>query len=510
MNELGNISDDVLNQLSTNDLRFLSQNKLEQISTQGLRLLQQASQPIPEDVPTPQNLAIQPPGFVAQQPERNMGDIATGVGEAALSTITGIPAAIAGQFGALPTALSPENYGTQQGAQKAMQRAGEIAGGMTYQPRTAAGQEYVGNIADIAQQSGVAGLAGMGNIGRTMPSVKKPTSTPAQNAPRDTILKAAQQEGYSALPSQVGAGFGSRTLETMSGKYKAEELASSRNQLVTNNLARKYLNLPEDSPLSELTFEQLKKDYGKPYEEVRQLPKTQIGVSTTKSPKTGQPVETKIFKSGNEIIDELQIAREDASILQRRLDDEINPPENPAEIRQRLQSTKNTVRTLENQLEKIAIKNKRQDLLPELQRARVNIAKVYSVQNATNTDLGMVDARKIGKQINRGKRLTDELRLVGSFANAFPKVNKFVPESPNMATIYDVAFATGLGAFEPTQMAAALPLGRIASRYTMLNPTYQRMFVNPQYSQTPNVRIPYNQASTVGLIGSMLADEQEQ
>lgn len=475
--------------------------KVEQIRTQRKSTF---------DVPTPQNLAIQPTGFVTQQPERTMKDVALGVGETALSTLTGIPAAVIGQFGALPTALSPKNYGTQQGAQRAMQRASEISGGLTYQPRTAAGQEYTGQVADIAQQSGIAGLAGMGNIGRTMQSPKKVTSLPSQNVTRDTILKSAQQEGYSALPSQVGAGIGSRTLETISGKYKAEELASSKNQLVTNNLARRYLNLPEDSALSELTFSQLKKDYGKPYEEVRKLPKTQIGVSSTKSPKTGQMVQTKIYKDGNQIVDDLQIAREDSSILQRALDDQISPPKNPAEIRQRLQSAKNNVKALENQLEKLALKNKRQDLLPELQKARVNIAKVYSVQNATNTELGMVDAKKIGKDLDKGKRLTNELKLVGSFANAFPKVNKFVPESPNMATIYDVAFASGLGAFEPTQMAAALPLGRIASRYTMLNPTYQRLFVNPQYSQSSNVRIPYNQASTAGLIGSMLADEQEQ
>ena len=83
--------------------------------------------------------------------------------------------------------------------------------------------------------------------------------------------------------------------------------------------------------------------------------------------------------------------------------------------------------------------------------------------------------------------LSDEMKTVGEFANAFPKANKFVTEAPNMATIYDLAFASG-GALASPFLALA-PLARVAGRYGVLSEPFQNRFVNPQYGKQQIPRI---------------------
>lgn len=112
----------------------------------------------------------------ADQPQvqTTLGEKAIGAGEAALSTLTGIPASIAGAYRALPTLI-------RQGQKPADQQFTKTTQEFTYKPRTELGQEYAGNVGDVFQQSGIQGLIGMPTKGATVPKIPSSKTGIASN-----------------------------------------------------------------------------------------------------------------------------------------------------------------------------------------------------------------------------------------------------------------------------------------------------------------------------------------
>ncbi len=103
------------------------------------------------DFDAPQGQSAQP----VQKEDRTMGDRLAGVGEAALTTVTGAlagaPAMLAGTVEGIGKSIAEGKYGTPQGAREAQETAMRRAGQVTYQPRTEAGQEYVETIGQVAE-----------------------------------------------------------------------------------------------------------------------------------------------------------------------------------------------------------------------------------------------------------------------------------------------------------------------------------------------------------------------
>lgn len=136
---------------------------------QGATLLpplpQGASYEAPIDFSIPTERALRTSSVIPQR-EPTLKEKAIGVGEAGLSTLTSIPAALGGIYGVAKGALTGKDI--EQEAIKGMQA-------LTYAPRTLAGRETLQNIGDIVQSSGIQGLAGMGNIGQGMPYMRGTT-----------------------------------------------------------------------------------------------------------------------------------------------------------------------------------------------------------------------------------------------------------------------------------------------------------------------------------------------
>lgn len=356
-----------------------------------------------------------------------------------------------------------------------------------------------GGASGLAREAGlgvggqfIAGVAGgMATAGKTTTGtdIRK-----LQNAGRDTILKEGQKVGYVNLPSQVGAGGGSRALETVSGKFKAEELASAKNQQVTNNLARKYLGLTEDTPLTSDTLDSLREQAGAVYQQAADLPAGQVGTQTTRSLATGQKTTTPILKSGAQLIEEIKLARDDARSAWKSFN---FGSDKPTQARNAAIAADNRVETLEKELEALAKQNNQPQLLDDLKAARTEIAKIYTVEKALNPSTGSIDARAIAKQLNRKVPISKELAIAGKYAQAFPKVNKPVPEMPNPFSIYDV-FGTGFGVGTANPLIAALSPARVASRYGMLSQPYQQRFVQPQYQDPFRRNLPYGGLLSLG------------
>jgi len=361
------------------------------------------------------------------------------------------------------------------------QLSGAIGGGgASGLTREAGGGELAQSIAGL--------VGGFGGGALVKP---KPTGISAQqlqNAPRDKVLKDAQSVGYVALPSDVGAGKTVRAMETVSGKFKAQELASAKNQQVTNSLTRKYLGVSEDTPLTSDVFDDLRNSFAEPYRAAAQLPAGQIGTTSSKSLATGGKTTTPILKNGEQLVEEIKMARDDSRAAWKSFNSGM--ASNPTEARKSAQAADTLVNTLEKQLDKLAQINNQPELLKSLNEARRNIAKVHTVEKATNPITGAVDAKAIARQVAKKAPITDELQLVGKFAQAFPKVTKQVAEAPNAFSIYDVA-GTSLGVGSGNPLLAGLPAARIAGRYGVLSKPIQQRFVQPQYEQPTTPFIPY-------------------
>ena len=409
--------------------------------------------------------------------ERVVGDVSRALaGTGATAGITGLAQPLSQVGRAAQTALT-SNMPTQ--AASAIGGAG--AGGIT---RELDGGVIPQTIASVLGGFGGAGLVKPQSIGKSPQQIL--------NAPRDKVLKEAQKAGYVALPSDVGAGRIPRTLETVSGKFKAEELASARNQQVTNNLTRKYLGIDETTPLTTDTLDTLRERAGAVYQQASELPAGKVAETTTRSLATGGKTTTPVFKTGAELIEEIKLARDDARAAWKAFN---FGTDKPTQARNAAMSADTRVQTLEAQLEQLAKQNKQPQLLNELKKARQEIAKIYTVEKATNPITGMVDAKTIGKQIDKKAPITGDLALVGKFAKTFPKVNKPVAEAPNPFSIYDVIGGSyGAGAGNP--LLLGLPLGRVGSRYLMESPSFQQRFVQPQYEQLTQPFVPYQ-----GLLG---------
>lgn len=404
--------------------------------------------------------------------ERVVGDVSRALaGTGAVGGVAGLAQPLSQAGKAAQTALT-SNMPTQ--AASAIGGAG--AGGIT---REMGGGVIPQTIASVLGSIGGAGLIKPQSIGKSPQELL--------NAPRDKVLKEAQKAGYVALPSDVGAGKFPRTLETVSGKFKAEELASARNQQVTNSLTRKYLGIDETTPLTTDTLDSLRERAGAVYQQASELPAGKVAETSTRSLATGGTTKTPVFKTGADLIEEIKLARDDARAAWKAFN---FGTDKPTQARNAAMSADTRVQTLEAQLEQLAKQNKQPELLNELKKARQEIAKIYTVEKATNPITGMVDAKTIGRQIDKKAPITGDLALVGKFAKTFPKVNKPVAEAPNPFSIYDVIGGSyGAGAGNP--LLLGLPLGRVGSRYLMESPAFQQRFVQPQYEQLTQPFVPY-------------------
>lgn len=178
--------------------------RFDEIVRRGLITIPQSySDSVDPDVPTAENLAL---SRQAKEPakERGILDRAIGAGEAALTAVTGatgglIGGAIGNIEGALQYALGNETE------EEAQQRAANLASQLTYQPRTEAGQEYVGEIAEVASALPpvVAGftpqqLAGVGQSVKATAQAARGVKTPSVAA-----LKPSKSIGAAETPQEL-------------------------------------------------------------------------------------------------------------------------------------------------------------------------------------------------------------------------------------------------------------------------------------------------------------------
>lgn len=128
---------------------------------------------------------------------KQLGEAAIGAGETALTALTGAVAApLAAATGVVAAARSGK-FGTKEGVQAGEEQAKNLMGQMTYQPRTAKGQEYIQGLQQAFEASklppvGVPEVAGFAPL--AAPATKQAMGAPAQ-------MKAGFQKLKSELPT---------------------------------------------------------------------------------------------------------------------------------------------------------------------------------------------------------------------------------------------------------------------------------------------------------------------
>ena len=305
-------------------------------------------------------------------------------------------------------------------------------------------------------------------------------------------LKDAQEAGYVVQPSTVKPSFTTGKVESVAGKAAVAQEAALRNQSTTNRLAAKAIGLPEGTPITPESLASVRAQAAKPYQEVEALrPTTQM--------------EWFPRYHDTNLLEQLKQARADATTMWKSYNRNPEPS-----IMKQAKSYDSLADSIEKDLERIAQAAGKPELIQQMKAARQLMARTYDVEQALNMGDFNVSASTIGRMYDRGHPFTGELKVIGKFAQAFPRVardaSSLPPPSVSGTDAASSAILGGIGygaAGGPAGLlAAGLPLLRSPARNLVLSGGYQ--------SRLLREAAPLSQSLTKGaLIGRSVMDYQE-
>lgn len=331
--------------------------------------------------------------------------------------------------------------------------------------------------------------AGVGKIGRMASGkIASEAARKSMNASRDATLKSAQSAGYVVPPSEVRPTLASGLMERISGKASVAQEASGRNQEVTNALARKALGLADDAPISAQTLEPIKQQAWAVYESVKQI-------GNVKADKAYLKALSGIDDQFNKLASEFpEMANTEIAGLVKGLRKSGMSSENAVELVKQLRFNAKTLlggtntdpgkRALGKANAKAAdaiedliernVQAKNPGIVEEFRAARRLLGKVGTVERALNESTGDVAAKKLAAELAKGRPMTDELRTIASFAQAFPRqaqtgVNR-VPGGSPLDSIAAIGTSVGTGNPAWLSMMLARPAARRIALSKMMAP----------------------------------------
>lgn len=306
--------------------------------------------------------------------------------------------------------------------------------------------------------------------------------------------------GYVVPPADLNPGTMTEALSGLSGKIKTAQVASQRNQTVSDSLARRALGVTDDTPLNLETLNNIRQQAGQAYQAVSGAGVVQPTATYAKTlddaikpfmsqsasfPNRKVPavvsdieaLKTNAFDAGD-AIETIKILRNDADSAYRAGDKLAGS------------AYKKAAGALEDAIDThLTLIGAPADLLKGYRDARQTIAKTYTVQKALNPETGAIDAIKLASELNKGKPLSGELKDVAEFARAFPKAAQALKEAPKAVSPLD--FAVGLTSTAGTGSPLALGLlgARPAARSLLLSQPMQKAAMKPGYSPSMTSRV---------------------
>ena len=424
----------------------------------------------------PVDLISQIPGTVrpgvAEQPTSLLDKVRGGI-EAGAALATAIPAGVVGQVAGIGKGLFGGKYGTQQGVNEAADTASRVTGAMTYRPRGQAGQEYVQNVGNALNNSGVIGVGlpelnmlgkvaapaarAVGDVVRSEGSlikgaVQAPLEARAarindarvaqswQNAPRIEAAQKANKLGIVLDPAVSNPTKTNKALAAVAGTQDLEASLSKTNMPKWNSLVKKDLGLPENSVLDKDAINAALDMHSGPAAKVREIPMLEADPAVLKkiedlrisrpliggrekAAATNQAVNEAISDikqgySGSEAIENIRELRHNATAVLRSSDmgNQIEPA---------VMAKAEAHLKIANALEDLIDANvKDPKIVSDLRAARAKQANIFDTARAIDYATGQVDPAVLAKMVSDGKKLSGVAKDIGEIAANYPGVAK--------------------------------------------------------------------------------------
>jgi hypothetical protein len=350
-----------------------------------------------------------------------------------------------------PAAATPTGAGIIGGGFGALQPVG---GGEDRAKNAAVGTAVAG-----ATQVGANAIGGA-LANRAQTKATEAAALKAQNAVRDAALEAGKKAGYVVPPASVKPGLVNEAIESVGGKIATAQSASTKNQRVTDTLAREYLGMPKDSILSPTSLADLKNVAAAPYREIAAVsPEAKTALDAWKQANFDAKMQWTYFrKSGN--------------------------PEAYAKAQELGKVAEGALDAIEQQAARAVSGAEATSLVEALKAARVKIAQIHTVESAM-TKGGHVDAKAIAKLGERAP-LSGPLKTIADFAGQFPKAVQTPEKVGGMATALRPTVGAGIGTVIGGPAGAVVGGGAgvavpWAAREAMLSTVGQRL-ATPSYN----------------------------
>jgi len=326
-----------------------------------------------------------------------------------------------------------------------------------------------------------------------------------QRAPQIEAAQAAQRLGVAVNPAEANPNVKTKLLVNATGDALVNAKAAKANAPKWNDLARKDLGLPENTPLTPEAFEKARSAHSAPYDAIKNLGTMQasddvlgqlnglkLDPLSTSSPEKAAKVNAVVDRvasqvqtglSGENVVGQIRGFRRDANQVLK------NPNASPIDI-----NVAETNLSIANALENLIEGNIRDPkALSDFRKARTAIAKTYDWESATGVTTKQVDPLQIAKLAEKGKPLTGVLADVANVAGNFPDIaNLNLPTEPLMYQRLrrggfggTAGFVLGGNPFSAAVGAGLTSLGSEATANMLTRPGMQNRLAIPADRRIP-------------------------
>lgn len=328
---------------------------------------------------------------------------------------------------------------------------------------------------------------------KAVEKIAKNASEKVLDAPRNILSNEARATGYTIPPSYSNPNTLNKSLAKIAGEADLAKIASSKNQEITNALAKQSLGLPINKPLTETSLQEVRQEASQAYDIVRSLGRVKVDqtfiseIDNITKPYADLSNDFQL-KLSNDVLKAIdQIKPKNGEFEASAAIHAIRSLRNEAKKAFKNgdmdlgKATKSAAEALEKQLDRAVSRSSlNPNAIANFKNARQLIAKTHTIEDAMD-EVGDVSANKLASMLGKGAPLSGELKQAAQFASVYPQLNNVGRSGGNGITLFDSA--AGIGGSMATGGTTGLALGltRPSLRY-LLNTGVAGKMGTPSYN----------------------------